>query len=291
MTILQLNYYIAVCKHQSLTKAARELSVSQPGISLAMKELEAECGFPLFERRPNSIRITSQGESFLREAKHLILSYGQLRHNTELIAKEKTILRVGVATMGAGSVFPKVRKSFYQMHPEVSFEVTEDSTENLYHRIDAGELDFALCVSISLLGEDYRYVTLGNSRLMFCVHKENALAKTRVEYLSELGDIPIIMLSDRYSQTKYLKRLFRKANCEPNVIQYTSQVFTILQYIRENAAGGFLSEDITEAVPNIVSFALQEVDMASTNVIWRKDRSSFSAMDHFVSFLRKWKDF
>ena len=68
MTLQQLQYFVTVCKYQNLTKAARELSISQPGISASIRELETECGFALFERRPNSIALTDQGENFLREA-------------------------------------------------------------------------------------------------------------------------------------------------------------------------------------------------------------------------------
>ena len=49
MTIQQMQYYIKVCQYKSFTKAARDLSVSQPGISSAMRELERECGVELFE--------------------------------------------------------------------------------------------------------------------------------------------------------------------------------------------------------------------------------------------------
>ena len=287
MTLLQLRYFIAVCKHQSLTKAARELSVSQPGISLAMKELEAECGFSLFERRPNSIRVTNQGHSFLREAEQMMHAYEQMQSNAARIAEEKSVLRVGVAAMGAGMAFPRLRKGFYRSHPDVVFEVTENSTEHLYHKIDAGELDFALCVSISLPDEHYQYVTVGQSRLMFCVHRDNPMAKRKISRLAQLGDTPLVMLADRYSQTKYLKRLFDRAGCQPNVIQYTSQVFTILQNIRENAAGGFLSEDIAGLEPNLVAFPLYEVDLASVTMIWRKDRMAFAASDAFIQYLKR----
>lgn len=289
MTLLQLQYFITVCRYQSFTKAARELSISQPGISYSMKELEEECGFPLFEHRPNSIRLTEQGSAFLREAKHMISHYDELTQNTRLISREKSILRIGVATMGAGGIFPKLRKGFYRTHPEITFQVTEDSTESLYHQIDTGELDLALCVSITLPGDEYSYVTVGNSRLMFCIHEKNPLAKQKVDSLSQLGKIPLIMLSDRYSQTKYLKRLFRKANYTPNVIQYTSQVFTILQHIRENAAGGFLSEDIAASEPHLVSIPLHEVDLASVTMIWRKDQQTFAAMNDFIRYIRNRK--
>lgn len=289
MTLQQLQYFVTVCKYQSLTKAARELSISQPGISTSIRDLESECGFALFEHRPNSIALTDQGRDFLREAEHMLRSYGQLRKNTELIGQAKTILCIGVAPMGAGAVFPRLRKGFHAAHPGITFEVTEDSTERLYQKIDTGELDFALCVSIALPDEKYRYVTVGHSRLLFCVHQKNPLAREQIISLKQIGQTPLIMLSDHYSQTKYLKRLFRKADCAPNVIQYTSQVFTIFQHIRENAAAGFLSEDIAGQENGLVSFALQEVENASITVIRRKDAKTFPAVDTFIRYVRRAK--
>lgn len=289
MTLQQLQYYVAVCRHQSLTKAARELSISQPGLSTSIRDLESECGFPLFEHRPNSISLTDQGRAFLREAEHLLRSYGQLWKNAELIAQRKAVLRVGVAPMGASLIFPRLRKGFHLACPDIAFEVTEDSTETLYQKIDTGELDLALTVSIAPPGPDYRAVILGHSRLLFCVHRNHPLAEEGVETLSQVGQTPLIMLSGRNSQTKYLKRLFRTVDYTPNVIQYTSQVFTILQHIRENAAAGFLSEDIVEREECLVGYALRDVEEASVTVIWRKDAQVFPAMETFISYVQVYK--
>ena len=288
MTLQQLQYYVIVCRHQSLTKAARELSVSQPGLSTAIRDLELECGFPLFEHRPNSIILTDQGRAFLREAEHLLYAYRQLQKSAELIIRGRTILRVGVAPMGASLIFPRLRKGFHAAYPDITFEVMEDSTETLYQKIDAGELDFALTVSITPPGADYCHITFGHSRLLFCVHRDHPLAEAGVKSLSQVGQTPLTMLSDRYSQTKYLKRLFRAAAYTPNVIQYTSQVFTILQHIRANAAAGFLSEDIAEREESLVGFALQEVEQASITVIWRRDAQTFPAMEALIRYMKEW---
>lgn len=289
MTLQQLQYFVTVCKYQNFTKASRELSISQPGISTSIRDLESECGFALFERRPNSITLTDQGAKFLREAEHILQAYSKLQKNAKLIAEEKVILRIGVAPMGAGAVFPRLRKDFNAAHPNITFEVIEDSTESLYQMIDTGELDFALCVSISLPNENYRYVTVENSRLLFCVNKNNPLAHEQIHSLHQIGQTPLVMLSDHYSQTKYLKRLFYKENCKPNVIQYTSQVFTIFQHIRENAAAGFLSEDIARQDKELVSFALQEVDPAYITMIRRKDAKTFPAVETFIKYIQNTK--
>ena len=287
MTLNQLVYYLSVCKHQNLTKAARELNVSQPALSVSMRELEGECGFPLFERRPNSIRLTEQGRAFFREAEYLLSQYRALQQHTEQIARQTSILRIGVATMGAGALFARLRRLFSEQYPDIALEVMEDSTEHLYHRIDNGDLDFAVTVSIALPEEDYGTVILGSSRLVFCANRAHPLARKRPKSLKELGDVPLIMLPERYSQTKYLKRLFDRAACTPNIIQHTAQAFSIVQYIRENTACGFLPEDIADTEPGVAWFPLEEVEMASICVIWRRDRQSFAARERMIQFLRK----
>lgn len=237
---------------------------------------------PVLDRKPDMTPTMT----ISREAEHLLHSYRQLQKNAALIAQQKAILRLGVAPMGASLVFPRLRKGFYAAYPDIAFEVVEDSTETLYLKIDAGELDFALTVSNAPPDPDYRSVTLGHSRLLFCVHQEHPLAKEGVATLSQVGQTPLIMLSDRNSQTRYLKRLFRAADFTPNVIQYTSQVFTILQHIRENAAAGFLSEDIVERENNLRGFSLQEVEQASIVIIWRRDVQTFPAMESLIRYAR-----
>lgn len=248
--------------------------------------MEIECGFALFERRPNSITLTNQGKNFLHEAEHMLRSYHKLQKNSKLIAEGKKIIRIGVAPIGTSAVFPKLRKDFLSAHPDITFEVTEDSTESLYQKIDTGELDFALCVSIALPDKNYSYVTVGHSRLLFCVNKKNPLACEDIHSLRQIGRSPLIMLPSDYSQTKYLKRLFHEADCIPNIVQYTSQVFMILQHIREDAATGFLSEEIAKQNNELVGFALQEVENASITMIRKKSTKTFPAIETFIRYLQ-----
>ena len=68
MTIVQMQYFQAVCRYENFTRAAEELHISQPAMSAAMKDLEKECGVPLFVRDKNSLRVTDEGKILLEEA-------------------------------------------------------------------------------------------------------------------------------------------------------------------------------------------------------------------------------
>lgn len=76
MTILQLKYVIAIAGGSSFREAASKLFVSQPALSLAIRELEEELGIQLFERTNKGIHVTKEGEEFLVYAKKAVSQYG-----------------------------------------------------------------------------------------------------------------------------------------------------------------------------------------------------------------------
>ena len=72
MKITQLEYFCATCRHHSITQAARELYVTQPAISSAIRELEKEFSINLFVRSKNHVTLTKEGELFYQKAQDML---------------------------------------------------------------------------------------------------------------------------------------------------------------------------------------------------------------------------
>ena len=72
MKLNQLEYFCAVCRYHSITRAAEELYVTQPTISVAIRELENELKLRLFHHEKNRISLTKEGEAFYRRAEALL---------------------------------------------------------------------------------------------------------------------------------------------------------------------------------------------------------------------------
>ena len=72
MTLQQLRYAVAIAKCGSMSRTARQLYVSQPSLSAAIKELETELGITIFERTGRGIRLSSDGAGFIRGAVSLL---------------------------------------------------------------------------------------------------------------------------------------------------------------------------------------------------------------------------
>ncbi len=78
MTLQQLKYVVTIAEKGTISKAAAELFVSQPSLTNAIKELESEVGFSVFERTNKGVSVSSQGSEFLGYARQILQQYGLL---------------------------------------------------------------------------------------------------------------------------------------------------------------------------------------------------------------------
>jgi DNA-binding transcriptional LysR family regulator len=286
MTITQIQYFVAVCKYQNFSKAAEELHISQPGISKSIRELEEECGVALFERNYNNIVITKEGGILLESAQRFLRHFNELDMTAHSLGSGQAILKIGVVPMCGNTVFPRLHTGFLKAFPDIRIETIEDTAPVLYELLDQHEIDFALCVTNHLPEAPYRYYILKKSHLELFVSKDSPLAGREAIDLNELADVPLILFSDRFSQTRYIRRMFSLNGVRPVVLHQTNQVFTILEYIRSNAACGFLSEEFAAEENDIVPLRVNQFPAASINLVWTRDESRYPSMRKFIRFVR-----
>ena len=147
MTLRHLKIFCAVCDHNfNTTKAATYMSMTQPAVSLAIKELENYYGVVLFDRINKRLSITSVGESFLQYAKRICNMFEDM----ELGLKDWDYfgkIRVG-ANLTAGTHFlPHYVKEFSELHPDVKVEVYVAPKKYVLQKLLDNQLDFALIES------------------------------------------------------------------------------------------------------------------------------------------------
>lgn len=133
MTLTQLRYAITVANSNSLNEAARELFISQPSLSAAIKELEEETGTQLFRRTNRGISVTTEGKEFLGYARQVVEQYELIE--LKYIAKENTKKKFSVSMQHytfAVNAFVEMVKQFgmdeyeFAVHETKTYDVIED---------------------------------------------------------------------------------------------------------------------------------------------------------------------
>lgn len=159
MTLRHISIFRTICETDChLTKAAEKLHMTQPAVSLAVKELEEYYGVCLFDRIGRRLQITDAGELFLRYAVHITDLFSAME--TGLRDWEtKGILRIGASITIGSQFLPGYVKAFSKHCPEIDVRVTIEQSERLEQKILANDLDFALIEGIAhepcIVSEEY----------------------------------------------------------------------------------------------------------------------------------------
>ena len=108
MTLNQLRYFCTASRCHSITKAAEELYVTQPTVSVAIRDLEIEFGISLFYRKGNRLILTEEGEELYNKATYILQYCTELQADYSSMARVKPPLRIGIPPMLSTVFFPEL---------------------------------------------------------------------------------------------------------------------------------------------------------------------------------------
>lgn len=149
MTLRHMLIFRTLCEAGcNATKAADTLHMTQPAVSLAVKELERYYGVRLFDRIGHRLHITDAGRQFLQYAIHISDLFADMETGLRNW-DSKGILRVGASITVGSQFMPRYVKAFSEICPQTDVRVLIDQSDRLEKKILANELDFALIEGIA----------------------------------------------------------------------------------------------------------------------------------------------
>ena len=145
ITLKQLRYLTALAEHRHFGKAAEACAVTQPALSMQIRELEKDLGIDLVERRPGEVILTETGAEVTRRAERVLAAARDLtefaRHSGRLLTGR---LRLGVIPTLAPYVLPRILPALQQRFPDLRVELRETQTRILMDELIRGALDAVL---------------------------------------------------------------------------------------------------------------------------------------------------
>ncbi len=147
----------SLARHRHFGRAAEDCAVTQPALSMQIRELEREIGAELVERRPGDIALTDTGQEVARRAERILAATRDLvdfaRHRDVLSGR----LALGIIPTLAPYVLPRVLPRLQAAFPQLRLEVRETQTKVLLEELSGGEID---CVLLALPVEGADVVTM-----------------------------------------------------------------------------------------------------------------------------------
>ncbi len=157
ITLRQLRYLTSLARHRHFGRAAEDCAVTQPALSMQIRELEREVGAELVERRPSEIALTDIGLEVARRAEGILAATRDLvdfaRHRDVLTGR----LALGIIPTLAPYMLPRVLPRLQAAFPELHLDVRETQTKVLLDELSGGALD---CLMLALPAEGADVATM-----------------------------------------------------------------------------------------------------------------------------------
>jgi DNA-binding transcriptional LysR family regulator len=188
---------VIVAEELNISRAARKLGISQPGLTKQIQELEERVGVGLFERDTQKVKLTEAGHEFIAEARKCLLHRDRAIEVARSVARgAEAVLHVGQSQYLDPFLSSAITTVRLPMYPSLHVRTVSGFSPELTHRVAHGDLDLAVVAEV---GESKQLsaIPLANSPLYILLERRSELARNRALTLDQLGDIPWILFDHR----------------------------------------------------------------------------------------------
>jgi LysR family hydrogen peroxide-inducible transcriptional activator len=195
ITLRQLRYLTSLARQRHFGRAAEDCAVTQPALSMQVRELEHEIGAELVERRAGDIALTETGVEVARRAEHILAATRDLidfaRHRGVLTGK----LRLGIIPTVAPYVLPRVLPRLQTDYPLLRLEVRETQTKALLGELTEGDLD-AVLLALPADGAEVETLPLFDDRFMLALPADDPRPTNRRIAVKDVDQRRLILLEE-----------------------------------------------------------------------------------------------
>jgi LysR family transcriptional regulator, carnitine catabolism transcriptional activator len=246
MDLRRLTYFLAVVDHGGFTRAAKAVFVSQPALSLAVRELEEEVGTQLLYRLGRGVRLTAAGEAFVGPARQALHDVEIARASAAAIAglEAGTLALGSLPTLAADPLADLVGR-FRAAHPGVVVDLAApEDTADLVALLRDGRCEVALAEPVSL-PETLETHRLGDQRLLV-VLPPGTRRRRRSLPVEELKRVPFIATPEGTSSRRLLDEAFAAVGLTPTIAVVAAQREAILPLVAAGAGAAMVPEALAE---------------------------------------------
>ncbi|WP_159888648.1 LysR substrate-binding domain-containing protein [Paenibacillus puerhi] len=145
MIVDTLKVFVTVAEQSNFSRAAEILHLSQPGVSLHIRNLENEFGVKLMHRSSKQVKLTEAGHILFKRAKQILAHYEAAKEDISLLRNEVTgSLKIGASFTIGEYILPRLLAEFVHQYPQVDIQVTIANTEEIAQAVHSNELDVGL---------------------------------------------------------------------------------------------------------------------------------------------------
>ena len=295
MITQRLQTLLKVVETKNYSKAAEELSLTQPAISQHIKQLEEEFNVKIFRRGNHNVELTNEGAIVVKYATRLnniYLNLIQSLKDNQLNIKRLTI---GLTPSAESSIISRVLAKYSLEKDNLHITIISDTIKNLYIKLKNFEIDVAF-VDGKIVDEDLKYILLDTDSLVLAVANNNPLSKKKIISLDDLKKEKLILRSESSGTTELFEnqlKSYGETIDHFEVMMQIDNIAMIKDLVRHNYGVSILAKstclrDIEKNHFKTVS--IENLSMIrELNIVYHKDFSHIDILSEIVNLYQNTK--
>ena len=260
MTLRHLNIFVTVCKENSITNAAKKLYLSQPAVSLAIREMEEYYHTKLFQRISHKLYLTQIGEKVYVYASQILTLFHEMNENIHESDFNGT-LRIGASITIGNAMLPSYLKDFKLKYPHMVTKAIINSSDIIEQQILDNELDIGLIEGLIHSNSIIHHSFAEDSLIPIC-SPNCLLAKKDKVFIEDLQDYPLLLREKNSGTREIIESTFLIQGLSIEPLMESTSTKAIIDSVAQGLGISILPQRLlTEALEKgkVTSFIIEGI--------------------------------
>lgn len=289
-------YMIALAETGSITKAAKQLNISQPTLSNWLTSLENQLGIQLIIRSKKQLIFTPAGQIYLKGC-YKMMQIKQRTYNqiNGLIGTEQESLVISGTPNGGAKIFSAVFSSFRNKYPSVRLLYLEGYNRQTLQYIHEGKADLGVCSTLDLDSADFEFFVPTEREMVLYLPSSHPFAydTMALKYdedfpsicLKKLNNIDFLMPSEEMSYYDGLISLFQKTGFRPRILFKSANVGILYKMVQQGNGAAILPRDLFSPLDPVVPFSLKPKFILYSALVHKKGKTLSPAQAYMKALI------
>ena len=277
MNTQKIKAFLTAIESGSLTAAGEELGYTQPAMTQMMRALESEIGLPLLIKSRHGVEPTAEAQELIPTMQQILNQEEKLtQEGGEIMGMRRGKLRIGTFTSTSIDWLPGVLDYFQRNYPDVVFDISECSQDEMVDGLLNGTMDIALMSGIGT--EPIDFIPVSEEPMCAVFSDRYDLGGYEDVPIKLLNDYPLILESfDRDTNA-----VFEKAGIEPAAKYFSKECIAMLSMARQGVGVAILPELVLKLFPGGFEYRRLDPPVTRTLGIGVRDRKSCGPLSSFI---------
>lgn len=291
MDVRDLQVFLSVAKHLNYTRAGEEVNLSQPSVSVRMRQLQRDLGSKLFEQLGKKIALTEAGQLLVPYATRVIAAIDDARYAIdELQGLERGSLRIGASTTPGMYLIPRTIAHFKQRYPKIDVHLTVKDTRQIEEGVIRNEFDFGF-VGGHLAGDEVDVLPWITDELVLIVPLGHRLAGKRNVTPQDLSSEKFIFREQGSATRAAVTAHLRRCRVNAEAVMEIENPESVKKAVQNGLGIAFISAFAVETelkAKILVAVEILNLEIRrELKIVYRRDKHLSRAAQTFIEMARK----